>query len=172
MIRPALRPRRRKAALRVAVDDLEYVLAVELEKPLGSPAADVADPLEVDEQRGLAGGRERLGGRDLDLQAVALVVLPLAADADPLALLEVGDRPDEHDLVAGAVGVDDREARLVARPAAPPDEDLVLERRAGDALDHVAHSAAAARRRARSGGRRRRGPPPRCRPGSGASARA
>ena len=44
--------------------------------------------------------------------------------------------PDEHDLVAVAVGVDDREARLVARPAAPPDEDLVLERRAGDALDH------------------------------------
>ena len=54
----------------------------------------------------------------------------------PALLLEVGDRSDEHDVVAGAVGVDDREARLVARPAEPPDDDLVLERRAGDALDH------------------------------------
>ena len=107
-----------EGGLRVAVDDLEHVVAVEVEQPLGSPAADVPDALEVDEQRGLAGGRERLGGRDLDLQPVALVVLPLAADADPLALLEVGDRPDERDLVAVAVGVDDREARLVARPAA------------------------------------------------------
>jgi hypothetical protein len=48
----------------------------------------------------------------------------------------VGDRPDQHDLVAGAVGVDDREACLVARPAQPPDHDLVLERRAGDAFNH------------------------------------
>ena len=39
---------------RVAVDDLEHVLAVELEQPLGSPAADVPDPLQVGEQRGLA----------------------------------------------------------------------------------------------------------------------
>ena len=107
-----------EGGLRVAVDDLEHVLAVELEQPLGSPAADVPDALQIDEQRGLAGGRERLGGRDLDLQPVALVVLPLAADPDPLALLEVGDGPDERDLVAVAVGVDDREARLVARPAA------------------------------------------------------
>jgi hypothetical protein len=50
----------------------------------------------------------------------------------------VGDRPDEHDLVAGAVGVDDREARLVARPAAAADDDLVRERRARDALDQRA----------------------------------
>ena len=100
------------------------------------PAPDVPDPLEVGEQRGVARRREWLGGRDLDLQPVAPVVLPEAVDADPLALLEVGDRSDEHDLVAGAVGVDDREARLVARPAEPPDDDLVLERRAGDALDH------------------------------------
>jgi hypothetical protein len=121
---------------RILVDDLEHALAVEVQEPLGAPAADVADPLEVDEQRGLARRRERLGGGDLDLEPVAAVVLPLPADADPLALLEVGDRPDEHDLVAVAVGVDDREAGLVARPAAPPDEDLVLERRAGNALDH------------------------------------
>ena len=105
------------------------------------------DALEVGEQRRLAAGRERLGGRDLDLQPVAAVVLPLAADADPLALLEVADRPDEHDLVAGALRVDDREARLVARPAAPSDQDLVLERRAGDALDHVRRSQPHRRRR-------------------------
>ena len=125
---------------RVAVDDLEHVLAVEVEQPLGSPAADVPHALEVDEQRGLARGRERLGCRDLDLQPVAAVVLPLAADADPLALLEVGERPHQRDLVAVAVGLDDREPRLVARPAEAPDEDLVLERRAGGALDHLGRS--------------------------------
>src|SRR6185436_9372461 len=98
---------------RVAVDHVKDVLAVEVEQPLGSRAADVPDALEVDEECGVARGRERLGGRDLDLEAVAAVVLPLAADADPLALLEVGDRSDERDLVAVSVGVEDREARLV-----------------------------------------------------------
>ena len=133
-------PHAAERGLRIAVDDLEHVLAVELEQALGSPSADVTDALQIHEQRGLARGRERLGGGDLDLQPVALVVLPLAADPDPLALLEVGDRPDERDLVAVPLGVDDREARLVARPATPPDQDLILKGCTGDALDHVAHS--------------------------------
>src|SRR3954451_17163423 len=111
-----------------------------VEEPLGSRAADVPDPLEVDEQRGLASGRERLGGGDLDLQPVAAVVLPLTADPDPFPLLEVGNRPDERDLVAFPVGVDDREPGLIAGPAASADEDLILERRAGGALAHRVRS--------------------------------
>jgi hypothetical protein len=137
---PRAEPHAAEGGLRVAVDDLEHVLAVELEQALGSPASDVPDALQIHEQRGLAGRRERLGGSDLHLQPVALVVLPLAADTDPLALLEVGDRAHERDLVAVAVGVDDREAGVVARPATAPDQDLVLEPRARDAFDHVAHS--------------------------------
>jgi hypothetical protein len=71
------------------------------------------------------------------LTSIPAVVLPLAADSDALALLEVGDGANERDLVAVAVGVEDREARLVACPAAPADEDLVLERRARCALDQL-----------------------------------
>ena len=99
--------------------------------------ADVLDALEVGEQRRVARRRDRLGDLDADLEAEAAVLLPRAAHADALARLEVGERPDEHDLVAVAVGVDDREARLVARPAQPDDVDLVLERRAGRALDQA-----------------------------------
>ncbi len=106
-----------------------------VEQLLRAAGADVADALEVGEHGGVAGGRERLGLADPDLQAEAAVLLPRAADEDPLARLQVRERAHEDELVAVPVGVDDGEAGLVARPAQADDRDLGLEGSAGCALD-------------------------------------
>ena len=123
-------------AVRVGVDRLQHVRAVARQQLLRAAVAHVLDALEVGEQRGVARRGERLGGRDADLHPEAPVVLPGAADPRALALLEMGDRADQHELVAVALGVEHREAAVLAGEPDPPDRDLALERRAGRALDH------------------------------------
>jgi hypothetical protein len=131
-----IEPRGPERALRIAVDRFQHALAVALEQQLPAPHPDVLDAPQVRHQRGLARGRDRHGGGDLDLHPEALVVLPDARDPHPLALLEVRDRPDQRDVVAIPVGIDHGEAGVVAEPAPPADQDLVLERSAGRAVDH------------------------------------
>jgi hypothetical protein len=122
--------------VRVAVDRVQDAVAVAQQQPLGAARADVLDPPEVRGQGRVAGGRERLGAGDLDLQPEPPVVLPDAGDPHALPLLQVRDRPDQHELVSVAVGVDHGEARLVARPPPAADEHLALEGGAGRPLDH------------------------------------
>ncbi len=118
----------------VGIDHVEHVVPVGVEQPLGALAADVAHAFEVGAQRRPAGRRERLRRLDLDLHAEALVVLPDAADRDALARLQVTDQPDQDDLVAVTVGLDDAEACLLGREAHALDRDRVLETGAGFAL--------------------------------------
>ena len=132
---PRVEPRPPERAARVMVDHREDLLAVAVEQLLRAAGADVADALEVGEQRGVARRRQRLGLADAHLEAEAPVLLPGPAHADALARLEVRERADEDELVAVAVGVDDGEAGLVAGPAEADDRDLGLEGRAGRALD-------------------------------------
>jgi hypothetical protein len=110
---------------------------VALEQPGGAREPDVAHAPQVGEQGGVAGRGERLRHRHLDLQPEAPVVLPDAGHPGALALLQVRERPDQHDLVAVAVRVEHGEAGLLARPAAAADDHLVLERCSRGALDHV-----------------------------------
>ena len=119
---------RAERGLGVAVDRRQHVLAVVAQQLIGARAAHVPDAPEVGAERGLAGGRDRLGARHLDLRPVALVVLPGAADPYALALLEVGERPDEHDLVPVVLGVEHGPAALRVREALEPDQDLGRER--------------------------------------------
>ena len=121
---------------RVLVDREQHVVAVAFEQPRRPPDADVLDAPQVGDQRLVARGRHRLGDPHLDLQAEALVVGPHALDAHALALLEVRERPDEHDVVPLAIGVDDGEARVLGREAQPPHHHLVRERRPGLTVDH------------------------------------
>ena len=121
---------------RVVVDRLEHAVPVALEQSSRPAAADVLDALEIRDQRELARRCDGLGEADLDLHAEALVVVPGAGDADPLALLQVRERPDQHHVVALTVGVDDREARVLTRPAQAPDHDLVVELGSWLAVDH------------------------------------
>ena len=131
--------------MRVVVDRIQHALAVAVEQSRGARGPDVLDALEVRRQGGVAGGRERLRGRHPDLHAEPAVVLPGAGDPDALARLQVRERADQDDLVTVAVGVDDREAGLLARPAQPRYEDFALERRAGRALDHPSTERTASR---------------------------
>jgi hypothetical protein len=48
----------------------------------------------------------------------------------------VRDRPHEHDLVAVVLGVDHREAGLLAEPAAAADEDLAVEGGTWRGIEH------------------------------------
>ena len=112
---------------RVLVDHVEHVLAVAIEQLGGAGRADVADALQIRHQRLVARRRDGLGQRDLDLRPVALVVVPDAADLHVLAFLQVRERADQHELVAAAVGIDHREAGLLAGEADAADDDLVLE---------------------------------------------
>ena len=119
LARCGLSPRRRNASPGSSSIVVEHVIAVLVQQLRRARAADVADALEVGQQRLLARRRDRLRDLDLDLRPEALVVLPDAGDADVLALLEVGERPDEHDVVAVAgLGVDDRERRRRRRRSA------------------------------------------------------
>jgi hypothetical protein len=127
---------RAERAARVVVDRVEDAVAVAVQQLRRAAGAHVLDALEVREERGVARRRERLRRRDLDLHPEAAVVLPHAGDAHALALLEVRDQPDQDELVAVALGIDDGEAGLLARVAPSPDRDLALERAAGHALDH------------------------------------
>ena len=131
-----VQPRGPERARRVLVDREQHVVAVALQQPRRPPDADVLDAPQVGDQRLVARGRHRLGDPHLDLQAEALVVGPHALDPHPLALLEVRERPDEHDVVALAIGVDDGEAGVLGREAQPPHHHLVRERRPGLAVDH------------------------------------
>ena len=133
---PRVQPDGAERAVRVGVDRLQHVRAVARQQLLRAAVAHVLDALEVGEQRGVARRGERLGGRDADLHPEAPVVLPGAADPRALALLEMGDRADQHELVAVALGVEHGEAAVLAGEPDPPDRDLALERRAGRALDH------------------------------------
>ena len=135
-VRFGFSPMARNARVRVGVDQLEHVGAVPVEQLPRPAGADVLDALEVREQRRVAGRGDRLGRRDADLHAEAAVVLPGAADPRALALLQVGDRPDEDDVVAVALGVEHGEAAVLAGEADPPDDHFALERRTRRALDH------------------------------------
>ncbi len=122
---------------RVAVDRVEHVLVpVAVEQRLRPLAPDVPDAAQVGEQPRLVRGRQRSCLGDLDLRSVAAVVHPLAADPRPLALLEVDDRPDEHDLTAVGVRVDDGKPRVLVREAPAADRHLGIE---GTVLAHRRH---------------------------------
>ena len=135
---PRVQARRRGSAARGSRSIASSTcLAVARRAASARAGADVADALEVGEQRGVARGRQRLGGAHADLEPEAPVLLPGPLDPHPLARLEMGERADEDDLVPVAIGVEHREARLLARPAHARDHHLAAERRAGDPLDHL-----------------------------------
>ena len=131
------RPRGTPRAGRASIAS-STLLAVALEQRAARAGADVLDALEVGEQRGVAGRRERLGRRDLDLHPEAPVVLPDAARS--------ATRSRSSRWASGptrTISSPSRSASRTAKPVSslagephPPDDDLVLERRAGRALDH------------------------------------
>ena len=86
--------------LRVGGDRRQHALAVLVDQPLGPGAADVAQRGQVGDLPLAVGGVERHRALGAELAAVARVGLPLAADLGPVALAEVGHRPDQGEAFA------------------------------------------------------------------------
>ena len=122
---------RAQHALGIAVDRIEDLVgAVALDEPDRRERPDVLDRLEVRADRVLADRLLHAHVRDLKLPAVAGVTPPAAGDGDRLALVDVPERPDEHDVVAVAAdGVEHGEVAVGDAPAHPRDVGGQLARR-------------------------------------------
>ena len=103
--------------LGVRGDRLEDGLPVDPAEGVGADLADVAQRGQVGDLTGAVDGveRQRVGGPEL--VAVAGVLLPAPVDLRPVAGRQVADRPDDRDVVAGALveGVDDRKRAVIGR---------------------------------------------------------
>ena len=106
-------------ALGVAVDGGQHLLgAVALEQPRRPARPDVLDRAQVGEQRLLAGGLLDPGALGHEPPAVARVALPAALHGDRLALVDVVQRADEHDLLALVADPGQHREGAVGRPPA------------------------------------------------------
>ena len=140
LARCGFRPTRRNASPGSSSIDVQHVVAVAspAAAPRGTPPTCLTR-LQVGEQRLLAAtaGSAR-ASVTLTCRPKRLSSCQTPAIRDALALLEVrraarrarSRRPSR-------LGVDDREAGVVAREAQAADDDLVLERRARGSLDHL-----------------------------------
>ena len=87
--------------LGVAVDRRQHLAGAEaLDEPHGGERPDVLDALQVRADRVVADGLLHPHARGLKLPAVTRMALPAAVDGDRLALVDVRQRPDDHDVVA------------------------------------------------------------------------
>jgi hypothetical protein len=101
---------------RIAVDDLEHLVAMACQQPLGAARADVLDRAQQRDQRIRAGGAD-LQVLDVELAPEARMLAPRALDLDGVALVQVRDRTRERDLLAViADGGQHREAAIVRAP--------------------------------------------------------
>ena len=108
-----------QGAVGVAVDGGQDLLgAVALEQPLRPARPDVLDRAQVGEQRRLAGGLLDAGALGHEAPAVARMALPAALDGDRLALVDVVERADEHDLLALLADPGQHREGAVGRPPA------------------------------------------------------
>jgi hypothetical protein len=118
-----------QARARVAVDDLEDLVAVALQQPGGALGPDVLDRLQQREQRVGRGGRADADLLDVQLAAELRMLAPGALDLDGVALVQVGDRAGERQL--GAVVTDRREHGEAAVVGPPADRDDLGGQRRG-----------------------------------------
>ena len=106
-------------ALGIAVDGGEDLLgAVALEQPRRAARPDVLDRSQVGEQRLLAGGLLDARALGHEAPAVARMALPAALHGDRLALVDVVQRADEHDLLALLADPGQHGEGAVGRPPA------------------------------------------------------
>ena len=96
----------------------DVLRAVALEQPLRPARTDVLDRAQVGEQRRLAGGLLDAGALGHEAPAVARMALPAALDGDRLALVDVVERADEHDLLALLADPGQHREGAVGRPPA------------------------------------------------------
>ena len=101
---------------RVTIDGLEHAGAVALEQPRGARRAHVLDRCEVADERLLRGRRGGAHPLDEELPAVLGVLAPAPAGLEALALVDMGERPGERDLLA-VVGHRGQHGEVLARPA-------------------------------------------------------
>ena len=86
---------------RVGGDRRQHPLAVLVDQALGAGRADVAQRGQVGDPALAVGGVERQRAARPQLPAVARVGLPVAAHFGPVAGVEVGDRADQREALAG-----------------------------------------------------------------------
>ncbi len=86
---------RAEGARWVGGDRLQHALAVLVDQALGPGRADVAQRGQVGDLALAVGGVERQRPLGSQLAPVAVVGLPVATDFGPVALVEVGDGPDQ-----------------------------------------------------------------------------
>lgn len=113
----------------IAIDRVEHGVGAEaLDQRHGALAPDVLYATQIrDECLGIR-RRQWPRLRDLHLEAISAVVDPSADHARALALLQMHQRSDEHDLIAVLVGcVEHRPAGLLAHEACAPYRDLAIE---------------------------------------------
>ena len=109
-----------QARARVAIDDLEHLVAVAVQQPLGAARADVLDRAQQREQR-VRGRRRRPAGSTCELAPEARMLAPGARDLDRVALVQCAIGPVSDDLLA--VVVERREHREAAVVGAPAHRD-------------------------------------------------
>ena len=101
-----------------------------VDQALGAGRADVAERGQVGDAALAIGGVEGQRAAGPELAAVARVGLPLAADFGPVAGVEVGDRADQGEALAG-LGVLDLEHRVAVVLGAEDHPEHLDRRRVG-----------------------------------------